>query len=179
MAYSVPASNTLDGMILQDLDVVATTQSGDILGTEVTARNGRKFMYCVVHVGCVVTRLGGHPAYFIADTTGPMVTSDATEGTADDAGLVFAGLFTAAIVAATVQYVWIEVPNGAVTPDASVSTNVAVSSALAAIGTADQYLDVMVNGTSTRVIAMALEADTDQVADIIMFKNGGLSGTGA
>lgn len=174
MAYTVPGSSTLDKPTIQDLDAVQTTASHD-LGYTVLSTTGRKFTYAVTHIGCVASDLGGHPAYFVASTTGPMVTSDATEGTSTVGGLEFAGLFTAALTAATTQYVWVEVPNDAVTPDVSVSTNVAVSSSLAAIGTADAYLDVFVNGTSTRVMGMAMEADTANLADIIMFKSSGIS----
>ncbi len=175
MAYSVSETHTLDKPILQGLGDVSSTRV-ESLGYEVLSTSGRKYRYCSVHAGAVATDLGGHPAYFVADTTGPVVTSDATEGTSSVGGQEFAGLLCASITAtAALQYMWVEVPNDAVTPDASVSTNVAVSSALAAIGTADAYLDVFVNGTSSRVVAIAMEADTDNLADIIMLGSGGLS----
>ena len=171
MAYSVSASNTLDTTVLQDLDAVATTNPGIPLGTEVMSTDGRKYKYVVTEVVCVIVDHGGIPAYYIGGAGGgPIVTSDASAAATAAGGLgsAFAGLFCAGIAATTVQYVWIEVPNGAVTPDASVSTNCVASSALSAIGTADAYLDVFVNGASTKIVAIALEADTSQLADIVM-----------
>ena len=173
MAYAVSAANTLKQIILQQLDVVSTTQSGDPLGKMVLSTDGRKYKYCSVYAGSsVATDLAGHPAYYMcAQTAGPMVTSTAATSatTGGGSGGSFAGLFAAAgLEADTTQYVWVEVPNGAVTPDASVSSNCAASSALSAIGTADAYLDVFVDGASTKIVAIALEADASNLADIIM-----------
>lgn len=174
MAYSVPSTTLLDKPILQGLTTVGTTQYHD-LGYTVTSSTGRKFMYCITSAGGVATILGGHPAYFFQSTTGPTVTSDASDSATTQGGAcsAFAGLFCGLLTAATAQYAWVEIPNGAVTPDASVSTNVAVSSAISALGTADAYLDVFLGGASTKVVAIALEAAASNLADIIMLGEGG------
>jgi len=176
MAYSVSGSNTLDATILQDLDASSTAQMHP-LGYMVESTDGRKYKYVITHDGCVATDLAGHPAYYMcATTTGPCVTTDASEAATTQGGLggSFAGLTCKAGLTASAEvYIWIEVPNGAVTPDASVSTNCAASSALSAIGTADAYLDVFVNGASTKIVAIALEADASNLADIIMLPEPG------
>jgi len=176
MAYKTSETSTLDKPIFQNLDVTSTTAKQE-MGFTVTSTSGRKYRYCKTHDGCVATDLAGHPAYYIIgdSVTDVTVTTDFSEATMATA-TQFAGLTCASgLSASTEVYLWIEVPNGAVTPDASVSTNVAACSSLAAIGTADAYLDVFVNGTSTQIIGLALEADTDNLANIVMFPAGGLS----
>lgn len=164
MAYDVSASNTLDKPILQALDAVSSTQSGE-LGTEVVSKDGRKYQYKVTDASCEAST-GGEPAYNMIGTTANEVTSDYSDAqVSEQLGATFAGLFCGTITGGTAEYCWIEVPNGAVTPDASVAAEVGVCDGLTAQH--DSYLSIHTSD-SERCVAVAMEAASSNLADIVM-----------
>ena len=165
MAYAVSKSNTLDHMILDALDVTAQTTDVGETGKIVTSTDGRKYKKCVVDVTCVASA-AGEPAYYMIGTTANEVTSDySTVAVAEQLGAAFAGVFTAVVTGSAVEYVWIEVPNGAVTPDCSVATEVGVCDGLTAQN--DSYFSISASD-SDNIVAIAMEAASDNLADIVM-----------
>lgn len=168
MAYAVSASNTLDKTILNNLDSTGIDADDGQTGLIVTSSDGRKYKRCLLDASSALTIAGG-PVYHMVGTTANEVTSDYsdTSAGAELVGNSFAGVACVASDAASSEYIWIEIPNGAVTADASCSTEVTVCACLMAAD--DLYFQIA--DSDARVVAIAMEADTSQVADIIMLSN--------
>lgn len=165
MAYSVPDTSTLDvPILLTPLSAVSTTDNGET-GKIVTSNTGRRFKKVVVDDSCVAAT-AGYPAYWMVGTTANEVTSDYSDAqNSEQTGAAFAGLFCGTIAAATAQYAWIEIPSGGLAVDASVSTNVGVCDGL--VAKADGFFD-LATSFSDNVVAIAMEAASSNVADIVM-----------
>lgn len=168
MAYAVSASHTIDKPILQALDTaVGTTGAGyqSELGKIVTSSDGRKYKNVLLDASSALTIAGG-PLYHMVGTTANEVTSDYsdTNASAELIGATFAGVACAASDAASSACIWMEIPNGAITADASLSSEVTACAALMAAD--DLYFQIA--DSDARVVAIAMEADTDQIGDIIM-----------
>uniref|UniRef100_A0A6M3IQX1 Uncharacterized protein n=1 Tax=viral metagenome TaxID=1070528 RepID=A0A6M3IQX1_9ZZZZ len=165
MAYAVSAQHTLDKMILDALDVTGQTVDVGETGKIVTSTDGRKYKKCVVDASAVVSG-AGEPAYYMVGTTANEVTSDYSDAqVSEQLGATFAGVFTAVVTGGVAEYVWIEVPNGAVTPDCSCATEVGVCDGLTAQN--DSYFSISASD-SDRVVAVAMEAASSNLADIVM-----------
>ena len=169
MAYAVPATWKLDGIIIDALDVTAQTSDVGELGHEVTdTTTGRKFRKVVTDASCVASA-AGEPAYWMVGTTANEVTSDYSDAqNSEIGGVTFAGVFCSVITGGAAEYVWIEVPNGAVTPDCSVAAEVGVCDALDAVS--DSYFSIALLGASNQVVAVAMEAASSNLADIVMIR---------
>ena len=165
MAYAVSATHTLDGNILDDLDVTGQTTDVGEVGKIVTSTDGRKYKKVVTDVLCV-TSGAGEPAYAMPGTTANEFTSDYSAANDSSAtGVAFVGLFTSVITATTTQYVWIEVPNGAVSADSAVADEVGICDGLVAVN--DSVFSVAVS-FSAQIVAVAMEAASGNLADIVM-----------
>jgi len=165
MAYAVSAMHTLDAPILDALDVTGQTTDVGETGKIVTSTDGRKYKKCVVDASAVASG-AGEPAYYMIGATANEVTSDYSDAqVSEQLGASFAGVFTAAVTGGVVEYVWIEVPNGAVTPDCSCATEVGVCDGLTAQN--DSYFSIS-SSDSDRVVAIAMEAASSNLADIVM-----------
>jgi len=164
MAYAVSDLITLDKPILSDLDTVSTTDNGET-GKIVTSSDGRKYKKVVVDVSTVAAS-AGYPAWHMVGSTANEVTGDYSDSNAgaEVDGATFAGVFCGAITAATVQYAWIELPNGSLTEDASVSTNVGICDALSAVN--DYFFNIC--ASDEKPVAIAMAAASSNLADIIM-----------
>jgi len=168
MAYAVSATHTLDGPILDALYCTAITTDKGEVGKIVTSSDGRKYKKCVVDASAVVTG-AGEPAYYMIGTTANEVTSDYSDAqVSEQLGATFAGVFTAVVTGGVAEYVWIEVPNGAVTPDCSCATEVGVCDGL--VAQTDSYFSIHATD-SDRCIAVAMEAASSNLADIVMLCN--------
>jgi hypothetical protein len=165
MAYAVSATHTLDKPIIDDLDVTGQTDDVGEVGKIVTSSDGRKYKKCVVDASAVVSG-AGEPAYYMVGTTANEVTSDYSDAqVSEQLGASFAGVFTAVVTGGVAEYVWIEVPNGAVTPDCSCATEVGVCDGLTAQN--DSYFSISASD-SDNIVAVAMEAASSNLADIIM-----------
>ncbi len=167
MAYSVPATNTLNDTIFAALDQTAkTVQGSDSLGKEViSSPSGRKFRFVVTDASTVAST-AGEPAYHMVGGTANEVTSDFSDAqNARQTGSAFAGVFTSVITGAAAEYVWIEVPNGVLVPSAFVAAEVGICDALVAMD--DSTFSVAVS-FSDNIVAVAMEAATSNRADIIL-----------
>lgn len=164
ISYTLPASNTLDKLILQDLDASATTDDGQ-LGMIVTSTTGRRFKKVLMDASCVATS-AGYPAYYMVGTTSNEVTSDYSDAQVSERlGATFAGVFCKdGLAAAGAVYVWIEIPCGQLV-DANVSSNVGVSDGLKA--TDDGFFDISTSD-SDRIVAVAMEAYAAAGTDILL-----------
>lgn len=163
MAFTAAASNTLDKMILQDLTASSSTALHD-LGYKTRATTGQEYTYVITNASTLAAS-AGYPAYFFINATNPWsVSSDYSDSAIDSSG--FAGAFCCAVTAAAAaHYVWIQTKG--VVPDAAVSTACAACDELVAI--ADYEFTTQIAGEpSYRVVAVALEADTSAVADILL-----------
>lgn len=166
MTYAVSATNTLDKPILDPLDVTAQTTDLGEVGKIVTSTDGRKYKKCLVDASAVVSKAGA-PAYWMVGTTANEVTSDYSDAqVSEQLGATFAGLFTSVITGSVAEYVWIEVPNGAVTADAGLGASVGVCDGL--IATSDNLL-VTSTSDSDRIVAVAMENVASEIGDIVMF----------
>jgi len=165
MSYSVPSTLGLSGPILQDLDAVETSAK-DTLGKEVVdTASGRKFKYVLVDASAVASG-AGKPAYYMVGTTANEVTSDYSDAQVDEhTGATFAGVFCDTITGGTAEYCWIEIPNGAITPDCYCAAEVGICDGL--VCAHDSSFSV-VTSFSDRVVAVAMEAASSNLADIIM-----------
>ena len=165
MAYAVSATYTLDKPIIDALDVTAQTTDVGETGKIVTSSDGRKYKKVVVDASAVAST-AGEPAYYMIGTTANEVTSDYSDAqVSEQLGATFAGVFCSVITGGAAEYVWIEVPNGAVTPDCSCATEVGVCDGLTA--QSDSYFSISASD-SDRVVAVAMEAATSNLADIVM-----------
>lgn len=164
MTYAVSDSSTLDKAILLDLDATSTAADGQE-GTIVQSTDGRRYKKVVVDASAVANG-AGYPAYYMVGTTANEVTSDYSDcsASAELVGAGFAGVFCAAVTAGTATYQWIETPAGAVTADASLSTEVGVCDALMAAD--DAYFQIA--DSDSRVVAIAMEAAASNIGDIVM-----------
>lgn len=166
MAYAVPTTYIgLSNPVLQDLDVVQSAL-GDTLGKEtLDTLSGRKFKYVVTDASCVAST-GGEPAYYMVGTTANEVTSDYSDAqNSEQTGATFAGVFCGTITGGAAEYCWIEVPNGAITADCSLATEVGICDGLVAAH--DSYFSIAAS-FSEHVVAVAMEAASSNLGDIIM-----------
>ncbi len=165
MAYAVSASHTLDKPVIHDLDSTGITTDDGQTGLLVQSTDGRKYKRVLVDASSALTIAGG-PVYHMVGTTANEITSDYTDtsGSAELIGNSFAGVACVGTDAAATEYIWMEVPNGALTADASCSTEVTVCAALMAAD--DLYFQIA--DSDALVVAIAMEADSSQVADIVM-----------
>ena len=168
MAYAVSASHTIDKTIIHNLDSTGVTVDDGQTGLIVESSDGRKYKRVLLDASSELTIAGG-PVYHMVGTTANEVTSDYSDssGSAELIGNSFAGLACVASDAASSEYIWIEIPNGAVSADASCSTEVTICACLMAAD--DLYFQIA--DSDARVVAIAMEADTSQIADIIMLSN--------
>jgi len=165
MAYAVSALHTLDKPTLQGLDVNSTTSSGEE-GKIVQSTDGRKYKYCAIDASTSVVTTAGYPAWHMVGTTANEVTGDYsdTDTAAEVTGCTFAGVFCAAASAGAASYGWVELPNGALTADASVCTNVGICDALTAVN--DYFFNIC--ASDEKPVAVAMEAASSNLADIVM-----------
>lgn len=165
MAYAVSATYTLDQPILDALDVTGQTTNVGEVGKIVTSTDGRKYKKCVVDASAVAST-AGEPAYYMIGTTANEVTSDYSDAQVNEKlGAAFAGVFTAVVTGSVAEYVWVEIPNGAVTSDCSCATEVGVCDGL--IATSDSYFSIS-SSDSDHIVAIAMDTATSNLADIIM-----------
>ena len=165
MSYAVSASHTLDKMIIDALDVTGQTTDVGETGKIVTSTDGRKYKKCVVDASAVASG-AGKPAYYMVGTTANEVTSDYSDAqVSEKLGATFAGVFTDDVTGGKAEYVWVEIPNGAVTPDAYCATEVGVCDGL--VATHDSSFSISTSD-SDRVVAVAMEAASSNLADIVM-----------
>lgn len=165
MAYAVSKQHTIKGLIIHDLDSTGITTDDGQTGMIVVSNDGRKYKRVLLDVSSSLTIAGG-PVYHMVGSTANEVTSDYDDssGSAQVAGNTFAGVACVASDAASSEYIWIEMPNGALTVGASCSTEVTICAALMAAD--DLYFQIA--DSDALVVAIAMEADSSQVADIIM-----------
>lgn len=165
MAYAVSASHTLDKMIINDLDSTGVTADDGQTGLIVQSKDGRKYKRVLLDASSALTIAGG-PVYYMVGTTANEVTSDYSDSNAgaELKGATFAGVACVASDAASSEYIWIEIPSGAVTADVSLSTEVTACAALMAAD--DLYFQIA--DSDSRVVAVAMEADSSQIGDIVM-----------
>ena len=163
MAYAVVDTYKLDKPILQGLDASADAAVHD-LGFKVTATTGEEYVYVATNASTLAAS-AGYPAYFFIGATTPWaVTSDYSDSSLDSSG--FAGVFCCAVTAAaTAHYVWIQ--SKGVAADCAVPAACAACDELVAV--ADYEFTIKVAGESSyETVAVALEADTSRVADIMI-----------
>ncbi len=165
MAYAVSASHTLDKTVINDLDSTGVTADDGQTGLIVESTDGRKYKRVLLDASSELTIAGG-PLYHMLGTTANEVSSDFSDtiGVIELIGANFAGLACVGTDAAATEYIWMEVPNGAISADASCSSEVAACSCLMAKD--DLYFQIA--DSDSRVVAIAMEADASQIADIIM-----------
>lgn len=165
MTYAVSTTRSLDKTIIDALDV--TTQTTDVgeTGKIVESLDGRKYKKVVVDASAIAA-IAGSPAWVMIGTTANEVTSDYSDATVDEKkGAAFAGLFTSVITGSVTEYVWIEVPNGAVTADAITAAEVGICDGLVATNDASFSIS---GSDSDRIVAVAMEAYASGGSDIVM-----------
>ena len=168
MAYAVSATHTLDKPIIDALDVTGQTTDVGEVGKIVTSTDGRKYKKVVVDASAVASG-AGKPAYYMIGTTANEVTSDYSDAqVSEKTGATFAGVFCSTITGGVAEYVWIEIPNGAVTPDCAAAAEVGICDAL--VCASDSYFSVSTS-FSDQIVAVALEAASNNLADIVMLAN--------
>ncbi len=163
MAYAVVTSNKLDKQIVQDLDASSNVALMP-LGFKVTATTGEEYVYVATNASTLAAS-AGYPAYFFVGATTPWaVSSDYSDSAVDSSG--FAGVFCCQVLsAATAHYVFIQTKG--VAGDCAVPAATVACSELVAI--ADYEFTIKIAGESSyEVVAVALEADTSQVGDIMI-----------
>lgn len=163
MAYAVVNSNVLDKQIVQDLDASSSTALMD-LGFRATATTGEEYVYVATNASTLAAS-AGYPAYFFIGATTPWaVSSDYSDSSLDSSG--FAGVFCCAVSSgATAHYVWVQ--NKGVAADCPVPAACVACDELVAV--ADYEFTIKVAGeASYETVAVALEADTSRVADIMI-----------
>ena len=165
MTYAVSATRTLDKPILDKLDVTAQTVDVGETGKIVESSDGRKYKKVVVDESAIAA-VAGSPAWYMIGTTANEVTSDYSDATVNEQlGAAFAGVFTSVITGDIAEYVWIEVPNGAVTADAITAAEVGICDGLVATNDASFSIS---SSDSDRIVAVAMEAYASGGSDIVM-----------
>ena len=161
MAYSVPATHTLNKPIFQGLQVSSATRMHP-LGFTVSGEDGSEFTYCIMESSDVLT-YSGLPAVFVDSSDQWVVTPDASDGTggksAGAAG-VGVGVFTMNNIDVNSCYLWVQTAGPVDT--AMVSAVVVANDEL--IVTDENHFDDLTpfhnSATSTnwRIVAKALTA---------------------
>ena len=165
MTYAVSTTRSLDKTILDALDVTAQTADVGETGRIVESLDGRKYKKVLVDASAIAA-VAGAPAWVMIGTTANEVTSDYSDAqVSEKLGATFAGIFTSVITGGVAEYVWIEVPNGAVTADAITAAEVGICDGL--VATYDGQFSIS-SSDSDRIVAVAMEAYASGGSDIVM-----------
>ena len=161
--FAVPASHTLDKPILQNLDVVATSEGGDKLGKPVLSDDGGRFIY-VHQQSSAVAAVAGAPAVWVDTTANYVVTSDVSDAggaVLGGTGRGMAGVFCASTSASN-AYLWIKTRG--LTPGVRVGSGVAANAALEMSST-NLFEDIgsTLSGGTAITCGFAVGAATDAV----------------
>ncbi len=173
MPFGVAASNTLDQIILQGLDVASSTAQHDS-GYKTRADDGREYTYGFLSSNMTAASIAAYPAFFMGGIDDWIVTTTYS----GNRGAGLAGAFCM-ILAAGNNYVWIQTAGRV--PCAAMSTNYTASQALTVQETGE-FSDIAVTASTThtitqaqdamsQVVAVGLEAGSGNLADIMLAHN--------
>lgn len=166
MAYSVPASHTLDSHILVGL-AESTSTAVMSAGTIAETTDGRRFQF-VYYQKSGVSAVSGAPAIWVNTTADNVVTSDTSDG--DTEGGAYAGVFCQDQSDQNNIYLWIQTKGLA--PDCHCESGVVAGDLLFA-GQDDCFNAIddvffSTSATTYQGVAVAMEADTSSKADILL-----------
>ncbi len=162
MAFAVAEQCQLDKVILQDLDVVGSTNQHAATGLSVVADDGRGYSYLPTCSTVTGIPIAGYPAFW----TGA-IKREVTSTQKDGYGHNFAGVFCAAIGAGNatpgVNYLWVQTKG--YVPSAAASTGAGA----VLVANTGRFIEATTSTcTGYDANAVGLQTHSSQVADIML-----------